>query len=141
MAEFLALSDIENGYSRSIETVERSAMAQAYEAGAAGLPCAIFRGYKGADLPKVNPAIKSITCPFTGEALAAIPDRADHRGAEGGGAGAGAWGQIAGAGHHVHRRRLGHRHRAGAGELTDAPRPTGRGGPDGARGTSAGWRR
>lgn len=66
---------IENGHPRTIETIEHShaAMANAYEAGAAGLPCAIFRGYKGADLPKVNPDIKSVTCPFTGEELAAIP--------------------------------------------------------------------
>src|SRR3569623_1506905 len=36
---------IENDYPRAIETVEQShsAMAQAYEAGASGLPCAIFR--------------------------------------------------------------------------------------------------
>ncbi len=66
---------IPNVSSRAIETVEHShsAMAQAYEAGAAGLPLAVFRGYKGADLPKVNPEIKSITCPFTGEELAAVP--------------------------------------------------------------------
>ncbi|MEP7239395.1 MAG: CoA-transferase [Devosia sp.] len=66
---------IENSHPRAIETVEHShsAMAQAYEAGASGLPCAIFRGYKGADLPKVNPAIRTVTCPFTGEELAAIP--------------------------------------------------------------------
>ena len=40
---------IENGWPRAIETVEHShaAMANAYEAGAAGLPCAIFRGYRG----------------------------------------------------------------------------------------------
>ncbi len=66
---------IENQYPRAIETVEHShsAMAQAYEAGAAGLPLAVFRGYKGADLPKVNPAIKSVTCPYTGEELATVP--------------------------------------------------------------------
>jgi glutaconate CoA-transferase subunit A len=66
---------IENSYPRGIETVEHShsAMAQAYEAGASGLPVAIFRGYKGAELPRVNPDIKSVTCPFTGEELAAIP--------------------------------------------------------------------
>jgi glutaconate CoA-transferase subunit A len=66
---------IENQHPRAIETVEHShsAMAQAYEAGASGLPCAIFRGYKGADLPKVNPEIRTVACPFTGEALAAIP--------------------------------------------------------------------
>ncbi|MGV8855780.1 MAG: CoA transferase subunit A [Devosia sp.] len=66
---------IENQYPRAIEIVEHShsAMAQAYEAGAAGLPLAVFRGYKGADLPKVNPDIRSVTCPFTGEELAAVP--------------------------------------------------------------------
>ena len=66
---------IENQHPRAIDTVEHShsAMAQAYEAGASGLPCAIFRGYKGADLPKVNPDIRTITCPFTGEELAAVP--------------------------------------------------------------------
>ena len=66
---------IENAYPRAIETVEHShsAMAQAYEAGASGLPLAVFRGYKGADLPKVNPDIRFLTCPFTGEQLAAVP--------------------------------------------------------------------
>ncbi|UVF17530.1 CoA transferase subunit A [Microvirga terrae] len=66
---------IENAWPRAIETVEHShaAMANAYEAGAAGLPCAVFRGYRGAGLKEVNPAIKSIVCPFTGEELAAVP--------------------------------------------------------------------
>lgn len=66
---------IENQYPRAIQIVEHShsAMAQAYEAGAAGLPMAVFRGYVGADLPKVNPDIRSVTCPFTGEKLAAVP--------------------------------------------------------------------
>jgi glutaconate CoA-transferase subunit A len=48
-------------------------MANAYAAGAAGLPFAVFRGYVGADLPKVNPNIRAVTCPFTGETLAAVP--------------------------------------------------------------------
>src|SRR6202163_4408055 len=66
---------VENGWPNPIEIEEHShsAMANAYEAGAAGLPCAIFRGYVGVDLPKVNPKIKRITCPFTGEELAAVP--------------------------------------------------------------------
>ncbi|MEQ1900241.1 MAG: CoA-transferase [Devosia sp.] len=66
---------IEHQHPRAIETVEHShsAMAQAYEAGASGLPLAVFRGYKGAELARVNPEIRSITCPFTGEELAAIP--------------------------------------------------------------------
>jgi glutaconate CoA-transferase subunit A len=66
---------VENGWPQKLELEEHShaAMANAYEAGAAGLPCAIFRGYIGGDLPKVNAKIKRVTCPFTGEELAAIP--------------------------------------------------------------------
>ncbi len=66
---------VENGWPHKLELEEHShaAMANAYEAGAAGLPCAIFRGYIGGDLPKVNAKIKRVTCPFTGEELAAIP--------------------------------------------------------------------
>ncbi len=66
---------VENGWPQPLALEEHShaAMANAYEAGAAGLPCAVFRGYIGGDLPKVNAKIKYITCPFTGEQLAAIP--------------------------------------------------------------------
>jgi glutaconate CoA-transferase subunit A len=66
---------IENGWPHKLEIEEHShaAMANAYEAGAAGLPFAVFRGYIGTDLPKVNPKIKSVTCPYTGETLATIP--------------------------------------------------------------------
>ncbi len=66
---------VENGWPNQLEIEEHShsAMANAYEAGAAGLPLAVFRGYRGAGLAEVNPNIKSITCPFTGEKLAAIP--------------------------------------------------------------------
>ena len=63
---------IENGWPRPLAYEEHShaAMANAFEAGAAGLPFAVFRGYIGVDLPKVNPNIRSITCPYTGEILA-----------------------------------------------------------------------
>jgi glutaconate CoA-transferase subunit A len=66
---------VENGWPGPLQIDEHShaAMANAYEAGAAGLPCAVFRGYLGTDLAKVNPNIKSIFCPFTGERLAAVP--------------------------------------------------------------------
>jgi glutaconate CoA-transferase subunit A len=66
---------VENGWPAplAIEEHSHAAMANAYEAGAAGLPCAVFRGYLGVDLPKVNARIKHITCPFTGEQLAAVP--------------------------------------------------------------------
>jgi glutaconate CoA-transferase subunit A len=66
---------VENNWPQPLALEEHShaAMANAYEAGAAGLPFAVFRGYIGVDLPKVNPKIKRITCPFTGEELAAVP--------------------------------------------------------------------
>lgn len=66
---------VENAWPKPLEIEEHShaAMANAYEAGAAGLPCAVFRGYIGAELKRVNPNIKSVTCPFTGEELAAVP--------------------------------------------------------------------
>src|SRR3954453_9242817 len=66
---------VEQGWPNRLELEEHShaAMANAYEAGAAGLPCAIFRGYIGGGLPTVNPNIKRVTCPFTGEELAAVP--------------------------------------------------------------------
>lgn len=66
---------VENQWPVKLELEEHShaAMANAYEAGAANLPFAAFRGYIGVDLPKVNPNIKSVTCPFTGEVLAAVP--------------------------------------------------------------------
>ena len=57
----------------AIEEHSHSAMAHAYAAGASGMPAAFFRGYRGSDLAKVNPNIKSNTCPFTGESLAAVP--------------------------------------------------------------------
>ena len=75
---------VENGWPRPLEIEEHrhAAMANAYEAGAANLPFAVFRGYKGVDLPKVNPSISSVTCPYTGEVLATVPairpDVADH---------------------------------------------------------------
>lgn len=84
---------IEQGFPKTIEIEEHShaAMANAWEAGAAGLPLAVFRGYQGAELAEVNPNVRSIECPFSGEKLAAVPalrpdvtfihaQRADRRG-------------------------------------------------------------
>lgn len=56
-----------------IEEHSHSAMAHAYAAGASGMPAAFFRGYRGSDLTKVNPNIRFIDCPFTGESLASVP--------------------------------------------------------------------
>ncbi len=66
---------VENQWPRplAIEEHSHAAMANAYEAGAANLPFAMLRGYIGVDLPKVNPQIRKITCPYTGEELATVP--------------------------------------------------------------------
>ncbi len=66
---------VENAWPQPLELEEHShaAMANAYAAGAAGLPCAIFKGYSGSDLVKVNSRIQFISCPFTGQQLAAVP--------------------------------------------------------------------
>lgn len=74
-----------------IEEHSHAGMANRYVAGASGLPFAILRGYSGTDLAAHNPDIKTITCPFSGQELAAVsalnPDvtivhaqRADRRG-------------------------------------------------------------
>jgi glutaconate CoA-transferase subunit A len=66
---------VENGWPQPLELEEHShaALASAYAAGAAGLPCAILRAYQGSDLVGSNPQIRAITCPFSGEQLAAVP--------------------------------------------------------------------
>ncbi len=66
---------VENGWPQPLACEEHShaALANAYVAGASNLPFAVLRGYAGSDLPKVNPNIRFIECPFTGERLAAVP--------------------------------------------------------------------
>ena len=66
---------VENGWPRPLELDEHShaGMANRYVAGASNLPFAVLRGYVGTDLPKVTSTIASISCPFTGEELMAVP--------------------------------------------------------------------
>jgi glutaconate CoA-transferase subunit A len=47
-------------------------LANAYVAGAARLPFAVLRGYRGTDLEEQLDIISRVTCPFTGEELAAV---------------------------------------------------------------------
>ena len=56
-----------------IEEYSHAAMANAYEAGAAGMPSAFFLGALGTDLPAVNPNIRFVTCPFSRQQLACVP--------------------------------------------------------------------
>ena len=66
---------VEQGIPNSIELEEYShyGMVARLTAGAARLPFYPLRNYMGSDLPRVNPLIKKIVCPFTGEELAAVP--------------------------------------------------------------------
>lgn len=63
-----------NGWPRPLEIEEHShaGMANRYVAGASGLPFAVLRGYAGTDLPLHTSTISTVTCPFTGEELAAV---------------------------------------------------------------------
>ena len=62
---------VENGWPVPLEIEEHShaGMANRYVAGASGLPFAVLRGYVGTNLPDVNPTIRPVTCPFTGQVL------------------------------------------------------------------------
>ncbi|MBT2510527.1 CoA transferase subunit A [Streptomyces sp. ISL-98] len=64
----------ENGWPRPLELDEHShaGMANRYAAGAAKLPFAVLRGYRGSDLPKHTDTVSTVVCPFTGQELAAV---------------------------------------------------------------------
>jgi glutaconate CoA-transferase, subunit A len=66
---------VESSWPRPLELEEHShaGMAAAYAAGAANLPFAVLRGYAGTELAERTSTVASITCPFTGEELAAVP--------------------------------------------------------------------
>ena len=61
------------GRELAIEEYSHFGMVARFSAGAARLPFWTLRDYAGTDLPRVNPRIKSVTCPYTGEALATVP--------------------------------------------------------------------
>jgi len=56
-----------------LEEYSHFGMVARFQAGAARLPFWTLRDYAGTDLPRVNPAIRSVTCPYTGESLATVP--------------------------------------------------------------------
>jgi glutaconate CoA-transferase subunit A len=56
-----------------IEEYSHFGMVARFSAGAARLPFWALRNYMGTDLPRANPRIRSVTCPYTGEALATVP--------------------------------------------------------------------
>jgi glutaconate CoA-transferase, subunit A len=75
----------------ALQEHSHAGMAAGYVAGASRLPFAVLRGYAGTGLPQVTTSISTVTCPFTGEVLAAVPalrpdvgiihaQQADHEG-------------------------------------------------------------
>src|SRR3954453_22329997 len=64
---------VEQGWPRPLEIVEHShaGLANAYAAGAAGLPFGVLRGYAGTDLEHGG-AVAFVECPFTGQRLSAV---------------------------------------------------------------------
>ena len=59
--------------SLELEEYSHFGMVARFSAGAARLPFWSLRDYAGTDLPKANPRIRSVTCPYTGETLATVP--------------------------------------------------------------------
>jgi glutaconate CoA-transferase subunit A len=56
-----------------LEEYSHFGMVARLSAGAARLPFWVLRNYMGTDLPRVNPLIRTVTCPYTGEVLATVP--------------------------------------------------------------------
>ena len=70
---------VENSWPGPLQLEEHShaGMANRYVAGASGVPFAVLRGYSGTGLEGLpgldgQPAVRPITCPFTGERLTAV---------------------------------------------------------------------
>jgi glutaconate CoA-transferase subunit A len=66
---------VEEAVPNSLELDEYShfGMVARFTAGAAKLPFFPLRNYMGSDLPKVNPNIRKVQCPYTGEQFATVP--------------------------------------------------------------------
>ena len=66
---------VEHGWPAPLRLHEHShaEMANAYVAGASGLPMAVLRSPPGADRAGNGERLRQVTCPFTGEVLAAVP--------------------------------------------------------------------
>jgi glutaconate CoA-transferase, subunit A len=65
---------VEHSWPQSLELEEHShaGMANRFQAGAAGLPFAVLRGYRGTSQPAHTTGVADIVCPFTGETLTAV---------------------------------------------------------------------
>src|SRR3982750_773464 len=61
------------GPALALEEYSHFGMVARLSAGAARLPFWTPRNYMGTHLPKANPQIRSVSCPYTGETLATVP--------------------------------------------------------------------
>src|SRR5215216_637409 len=61
------------GQPLELEEYSHFGMVARLSAGAARLPFWTMRNYMGTDLPRANPMIRSVRCPYTGEELATVP--------------------------------------------------------------------
>lgn len=66
---------VEKGYPNKVEIEEYShfALISRLFAGAAGIPFIPLNSLKGSDLPKYNPQIKFVKCPYTGQEVCVVP--------------------------------------------------------------------
>jgi glutaconate CoA-transferase subunit A len=65
---------VENEWPRALELDEHThaGLTNRFVAGASGLPFAVLRAYAGTDVAGYSPTVATVTCPFTGEVLAAV---------------------------------------------------------------------
>jgi len=64
---------VEDQGTLELEEYSHFGMVARFSAGEAGLPFWPLRDYAGTDLPRANPRIKAVACPYTGEAHATVP--------------------------------------------------------------------
>jgi glutaconate CoA-transferase subunit A len=66
---------IEDGLPHRLEIEEYShfGMVARLTAGASNLPFAALKSFTGSDLPSANPLIRSVICPYSGEAVPTVP--------------------------------------------------------------------
>ena len=66
---------VEKGIPNEVEIEEYThfGMSARFAAGAARLPFLPMRSEGGSDLPKVNPNLRSVDCPYTGKAISVVP--------------------------------------------------------------------
>ncbi len=64
---------VERDRSLTLEEYSHFGLLARFLAGSSGLPFWPLKNFGGTSLPEVNPALRSVVCPYTGEALATVP--------------------------------------------------------------------